>query len=247
VIRNDQPYKSLLIRVLSPMCTVLALTACNAPQEGVLLASLFNAELTHLELAPEKSALGFPEDYTLNDIDGKAIVLESCDALTVVDPDKLAGLYFQYYQSARNDCVSAIAYRAGNDARVSHLRSIDLASVVSKFPSNLRPYAGAEERERDKNKNRSLTLSEVQTDMIFEADTPDSLIASFDGYSVDYNRVAMRDLNGDGIEDMILYVNSSIIGGSWRNAEVFFLTRIEPNGPIDTLPFESFAALKAFR
>ena len=213
------------------LCAAFAVSACTSDQGETTIPGVFNTPLTLFDSVKTDEQLLFPEGYDLENEEGKGFGIIDCDALAALDRDAVASRDFSHYLYYRADCMGATAYLAGSDATVSFLRNLDIADIVPLLPATVKPELNS----RSDPPAEGLTLGKLQQDLSLSAISKNSVTAKFDIFDADYEILGLRDVNEDGIEDMILRLNYAIVEASGRGTHVYFLTRQKADGPFELL------------
>lgn len=230
------------------LTAAFAVSACAANNNEPTIPGVFNTALTLFESVVPDQPLLFPEGYSLDDVDGEDLGVTDCNALAALDRDKVAERDISYYLSYRADCMGATAYLAGADATKSYLRGIDIIDVVPLLSATIRPRVSSD---TDLSSTwdlgvEGLTLAESEQDLSLNVISTNSVTAKLDIFEADYETIGLRDVNGDGIEDMILRLNYAVIQGSARGTKVFFLTRLSADAPFEEITHSNLPSLATF-
>lgn len=140
------------------------------------------------------------------------------------DPDA------QVVESMAVDCRAIQALQRGRPPRTSYLRAfhLDLAAMNS-LPPDLAPVLSGEDRDNVR-KADSMGLSWKQFDSSATASVErDALVVLSSDIRTGVKICARGDFNRDGIDDLLVRVDTAALHGTYRGSRLFLLTRMRPN------------------
>jgi hypothetical protein len=142
----------------------------------------------------------------------------------------------QVVQSLAVDCLAIQALQHAKSARVSFLRTFRLdPEALGLLPADLAPVISAEERESNRTA-AAKGLSWKQFDPAATATVEGEALSVVAADTRTIVKIYGRgDFNFDGIDDVLVRVDTAALHGSYRSSRLLLLTRIRANAPIWTI------------
>ena len=134
------------------------------------------------------------------------------------------------------DCQALQALQKAKPARTSFLDNFHLdAQAVDYLPPDFAPAVSAEDSQKARDAGaRGLSWRQFQPGLAVKPDVG-SLKAETDGTTTKLEIYARGDLNGDGMEDLLIRVDVSFTAGSYTDSRLFLLTRESTQGRLKIL------------
>ena len=168
---------------------------------------------------------------------GDVTQLNSCETLLEANSAGYKAMSYREYSSYKAQILSCKVIADIGKLKPSHVSHIDAALLTDRLPDNAPPEL-------------ALIISKDDERRLAKAESWQEIshikkIEQLDEYQVIYYDnsggiqklalVAKGDYNQDGIEDVILYMENSVEGGSYSTDDAFIITRLSAQAPYTLL------------
>lgn len=167
-------------------------------------------------------------DYELDGADGNVIKIESCEKVRSLSENDVVTSQYKLYRLLSINCHAADLFLKGGLAQKTYFTGQSLEEVAKNMPAVMVPDLGGNSLDgRD-----GMTMLEHDTTIEFSSVSPMEVATlNKDGMHESYVLVARKDVNHDGIEDLILRLDWYVDNAFGSGSTLFVLTKESETAP----------------
>lgn len=166
--------------------------------------------------------------------DGNPVKVLNCLQAKDLNPNTLKAWEFSRFGMLATECYSFMKSASATSYRQSYFPKTFSAEFVLSLPALTIVDLSGQLTEEERGKGKSLLEFDPKTKVIKSSAYYTRILIEKD-MDIGYSIMARGDLNGDGIEDIILKTRWSINGASGNGSEVITITKKSPNAEIEII------------
>jgi hypothetical protein len=160
------------------------------------------------------------------------VKVKSCKQAKSINKAAFSGSEYLRYQKMMADCHAAEQYVSGRSAKQNYFQGMSLAEILQKMPAISVPQLD----ELSFNKRHGKTLQDYESSLDLDEVSENSISTTLaNRFKVKYILMARRDVNQDGIEDVIIRLQWKTDSAVLDNTALIALTKYATNDPIKIL------------
>lgn len=203
----------------------MAVSACTTPS-GEPPTGYFNAEKFTGLVGMGSQGSNEKLDYILESPGGGELHFASCVDVAGTQEERVVPHQFQLFRLLNYNCKALELYRAGQPAEISHFPNGMSFEFIKQLPATAVPDLGGQTLE-----GRTGTLGQRE-DLTLVSEQPNDVRVVFDAMDINYVLMARRDLDGDGLEDLLVRLDWAITDAFGDGFDLLMLSRLSEHGPI---------------
>jgi len=130
-------------------------------------------------------------------------------------------------------CVATEAIAKARPAKYSALSTFKLdADFPQQVPKNLALMISGSEKQRILQNREIVSWAQAETVKFVSKEGKHQAKYAMDGAYQEVSLIARGDFNHDGIEDLLLFAQAHVVGGTYTAYRLFWITRINAKSPI---------------
>ncbi len=222
--------KSLLFVIIVGVASIL--NGCVNTISSKAPPSYFNKEeFTGLVILPE-NGVDIVLKYELDQPNGKIVKITSCNQVKSLTENDVITHQYKLYRLLSMNCYATEKFISGESAKQSFFNRQSLLQIVSSMPATAVPNLG----EDDFDLRQGKTLAEFEPS-IETTDISQTIVSTVltDNMNVNYVLLARKDINQDGVEDLIVRLDWHIPDSFGRGSMLIAISKTSKTNPIEIL------------
>ena len=223
--------KSILKIIIISVASLL--NGCTNIQSKKQSIGYFNeAAFTGLVALP-KTGTDIPLDYDLTKPNGENLHITSCEQVKGFTDTSMDASQYTLYRLLALNCLAAEEFLLGQDATTSFFTEQSLVNIISNLPAMAVPDLGGDGLSA---KREGRILIDYEKLLNPTASNPTEVKVELeDKMMADYTLMAKKDLNNDGIEDLIISIGWYILDAFGDGTTLIAVSKTSESSPIEIL------------
>lgn len=230
--------KSPQMKIIALLLSFISLIACDTLKEKKEATSLFFNQKEFTESTSLSETANFDQfstitlNYSLEQVDGTELAYRSCEHVSTLNGETIAEKAYVYWQLLHVNCTVAKWFFEAKKPIESYLNTDLSEQFFNLLPAQAIPDLGGQILEQRSGK----TIGEYEKSLKIKARKENHISVVLEGgLAIDYDIMARGDFNNDGIEDIALRLNWSIIDAFGSGVSSLQITRTGIDQPISII------------
>ena len=228
---NEIAMKSILKIIIISVASLL--NGCTNIQSKYQSVGYFNeAAFTGLVTLP-KTGTNIHLDYDLTKPSGENLHITSCKQVKAFTDTSIDIREYSLQRLLTLNCMAAEEFLLGQDATTSFFTEQSLVNIISNLPAMAVPDLGGDGLSA---KREGRILIDYEKLLNPTASSPTEVKVELENKMMaSYTLMAKKDLNNDGIEDLVLLIGWRIIDTFGKGKTLIAVSKTSENSPIEIL------------